>query len=59
MKINDTVRIKLFPADHINAEARVVDIRGDMVVVSNLNMPFCGTLANVLFNRNEVEVIGG
>lgn len=57
MKINDFVRIKRYSANSPNAEARIVDIRGDMVVVSNLNQPFCGSLANVLFNRNEVEVI--
>lgn len=59
MKINDIVRIKKYSVNSPNAEARIVDIRGDMVVVSNLNQPFQGTLSNVLFNNNEVEVIRG
>lgn len=57
IRVNDFVRLPKFPEDHPNAMARVVDVRGEIVVVSNLNQPFQGTLANVLFNRNEVEVI--
>jgi hypothetical protein len=57
IRVNDFVRIPKFHENHPNAMARVVEVRDTMVVVSNLNQPFLGTLANVLFNRSEVEVV--
>ncbi len=57
MKINDTVRILAIPEDDPNGFARIVDILPNgKVVVSNMNMPFCGTYANLQLFPYEVLV---
>ena len=41
---NDTVRLLDYPVDHMNAYARVETVEEDGYRVSNMNMPFSGTL---------------
>lgn len=55
----DTVRILKYPVDHINGYARVerVDRHNKIVTVSNMNMPFQGTLGNEPFYFHEVEPV--
>lgn len=56
LKVNDIVRIKAYPEDHRNAEARVTMVYPEGVCVSNyLNMPHQGTFANAFFTYAEVE----
>ena len=54
--LHDIVRILMYPEDSINAYARVVDIHpdGEIIYVSNLNMPFQGTLTYRAFTLKEV-----
>ena len=59
IKINDSVRINRFPADHMNGLARVVGFKtvdGEAigVYVSNGNMPYAGTFCGVFFPFSEV-----
>jgi hypothetical protein len=46
MKVNDIVRLVEYPVGHVNEKARVVEVNKEGIVVSNMNMPFMGTLAN-------------
>jgi hypothetical protein len=51
----DIVRVNKFPANHINEFARVEEVGEDYVVVSNMNQPFQGTLANKKLALHEVS----
>lgn len=55
------VRIKKYPKDHVNGYARVErqDKDAGYVIVSNMNMPFCGTLGMEKLNMDEVEFVRG
>lgn len=56
-KINDSVRLYDFPKGHINEEARVVNIYPDKSVwIANVNMPFCGTISEIL-TQKEFETL--
>jgi len=54
----DTVRILAYAEDHMNGYARVerVDIDNKIVIVSNMNMPFQGTLGLEPLGFDEVEL---
>ena len=56
-KVNEHVRVKMFERNHINATARVnaVDEENELVYLTNLNMPFMGTLCNAVFHVKEIE----
>lgn len=43
--ISRKVRLTEYPKDHMNAYARIAEVREGEIVVSNLNMPFQGTLS--------------
>ena len=57
IEVNDTVRILMVEdEDDINAYARVTRVREDgLFEVTNLNMPFQGTLCRVLFTKHEIR----
>jgi hypothetical protein len=55
-KVNDYVRINKYPEGNINSVARVVDVGEDFVLVSNMNMPFMGSLAMAKFKFTEVSL---
>jgi hypothetical protein len=57
MRVNDTVRIPKL-AGTPDEFARIVEIydNGNVVVVSNLNQPFMGTLSNVWLAKESVEL---
>ena len=57
IKENDIIRIKIFPKGDINEFARVDKVTLHGVVVSNMNMPFLGTLVNTFFSYNEIAPI--
>jgi len=56
--------VKIYPViddfgeEHMNARGMVVAVRKDgLLEVSNMNMPFQGTFAHVLFTPYELEKI--
>jgi len=53
--VNDFVRINKYPAEHPNAVARVVEVGPEFVLVSNMNMPFMGSLSCAKFSLSEVS----
>ena len=55
IKINDIVRLLDFEEKDINAYARVVAIRGDEIRVSNMNMPFQGSLSYYLVKPGKYK----
>ena len=55
MKVNDFVTILEFPEDHINHRARVTEIVGNGVYVTNMNMPFQGTFCNIFFAWDKIK----
>lgn len=54
IQVNDTVRITTFPKGHINEYARVTRVTEGCVFVSNLNMPFQGTLCNTPIYHTDI-----
>lgn len=60
--VNDVVKIYPviddFGEEHMNARGMVVAVRDDgLLEVSNMNMPFQGTLCHTLFTPYELEKI--
>lgn len=53
-RVNDTVRVFAYPKGHMNAYARVTAVEPGFYRITNMNMPFCGTLANVLVRPHEI-----
>jgi hypothetical protein len=56
-KVNDFVELLDEKPNSINKEARVNKVDGDYVFVSNLNMPFIGTLCNKKLHKSKVKKI--
>ena len=59
LKPMDAVRILRYPEHDINAYGRVmsVDARKHTVLISNMNMPWQGTLSWHEFSLDDVELI--
>ena len=53
-KVYDHVRINKFPESSTNARGKVDFIRGDLYYVSNLNMPYAGTISQ-FFTEEELS----
>lgn len=59
-EVNDHVRLKLYPEDHVNGYARVTKVREDgLIEVTNMNMPYQGYLTGAIFTKNEIEPAEG
>jgi hypothetical protein len=56
MRINQYVDITRKGLHETNQEGRIVAIEGDTVFITNMNMPFMGTLVKEPFNKNEIKV---
>lgn len=54
--IGKHVQIKGRNIDDPNHEGRVEFQEGDTVYITNLNMPYCGVMAMVPFNINDIIV---
>lgn len=58
IKINDFVDIKnkkgVVDKNNPNCEGRIVDIIGDVVYITNANMPFMGTYHNRPFKMVDI-----
>jgi hypothetical protein len=54
-KVNDKVRVLRYAKTSPNGYARVTEVNRGYIKVSNLNMPFQGTLANKVLFIGEFE----
>ena len=55
IQVNDIVRNMNVDIHHIDAFARVTEVHGKYIRVSNMNMPFQGTMANeILYNGDWI-----
>lgn len=57
IQVNDTVRILGEPERSVNARARVLRVEDNGVRVTNINMPFSGTMTYHFFEFHEVEKV--
>lgn len=57
-KVNlyDEVRLNNYSETSINAYARVADIKKDRILLSNMNMPYQGTISRY-YDKKEFEKI--
>ena len=55
LEVNTLVHLNLGGADH-GAWVRDIDTEGERVLLSNINMPFCGTI-NRWFTYDEIVEI--
>ena len=55
--VRSKVMIKGVPANNPNHRGVVEHVEGEYVFVSNMNMPYCGTMAYKKFHKDEVELI--
>lgn len=57
MEYRQVVRLLYYPAGHINEYALFLRRDGDGIRVSNMNMPYQGTLANEYIPNGEWEKV--
>lgn len=55
LRVGESVNILDYPVGHPNHEGRITRIEGNTVWVSNMNMPYCGTLANQKFSITSIQ----